>query len=116
MTDIVKAVHDPLTYWDQFREIWELPKDDLIRKYKKLNPNVASIDADIARYTEVTNKVLDAEAMVTVRFVQLDFSLLKNAIAAHCRDWQVRLTNLLREMTIESLDNIYTYMATMKER
>ncbi|VDL84400.1 unnamed protein product [Schistocephalus solidus] len=116
ITEISKAIHNPLAYWDQFREIWELPKDEIIRKYREFNPHVSSIDADIARYTEVTNKVLDAEAMVTVRFLQLDFSLLKNAIAAHCRDWQVRLTNLLMDMTVDSLNGIYDYMATMQEK
>lgn len=68
------------------------------------------------RYVEVTNKVLDAEAMVTVRFLQLDFSLLKNAIAAHCREWQLRLINLLMEMTVEDLSEIYNYMSNMTKR
>lgn len=49
MKDISKAVHEPLSYWDQFREIWELPKDDFIERYRRLNPHVTSIDADIAR-------------------------------------------------------------------
>ncbi|TGZ66460.1 hypothetical protein CRM22_005313 [Opisthorchis felineus] len=116
MQEISSAVQEPLSYWDQFREIWELPKDDFIQRYRQLNPHVSSIDADIARYTEVTNKVQDAETMVTTRFLQLDFSLLKNAIAAHCRDWQQRLTNLLLDMTTDSLNGIYTYIETSSER
>ncbi|KAF6777224.1 hypothetical protein AHF37_03473 [Paragonimus kellicotti] len=114
--EISSAVQEPLSYWDQFREIWELPKDDFIQRYRQLNPHVSSIDADIARYTEVTNKVQDAETMVTTRFLQLDFSLLKNAIAAHCRDWQQRLTNLLLDMTTDSLNGVYTYVATVSEK
>nr|CAH8839495.1 unnamed protein product [Trichobilharzia regenti] len=116
MQEIGTAVHEPLSYWDQFREIWELPKDDFIQRYRQLNPHVTSIDADIARYTEVTNKVLDAETMVTTKFLQLDFSLLKNAIAAHCKDWQLRLINLLLSMTTDSLNGIYTYMNNVQER
>ncbi|KAF5399982.1 Dynein heavy chain [Paragonimus heterotremus] len=116
MQEISSAVQEPLSYWDQFREIWELPKDDFIQRYRQLNPHVSSIDADIARYTEVTNKVQDAETMVTTRFLQLDFSLLKNAIAAHCRDWQQRLTNLLLDMTTDSLNGVYTYIATVSEK
>ncbi|CAH8498261.1 unnamed protein product [Heterobilharzia americana] len=116
MQEIGTAVHEPLSYWDQFREIWELPKDDFIQRYRQLNPHVTSIDADISRYTEVTNKVLDAETMVTTRFLQLDFSLLKNAIAAHCKDWQLRLINLLLSMTTDSLNGVYTYMNDVKER
>ncbi|KAK4469213.1 hypothetical protein MN116_006788 [Schistosoma mekongi] len=116
MQDIGTAVHEPLSYWDQFREIWELPKDDFIQMYRQLNPHVTSIDADISRYTEVTNKVLDADTMVTTKFLQLDFSLLKNAIAAHCRDWQLRLISLLLSMTEDSLNGIYTYMNDVQER
>ncbi|CAH8511548.1 unnamed protein product [Schistosoma rodhaini] len=116
MQEIGTAVHEPLSYWDQFREIWELPKDDFIQRYRQLNPHVTSIDADISRYTEVTNKVLDADTMVTTKFLQLDFSLLKNAIAAHCRDWQTRLINLLLSMTEDSLNGIYAYMNDVQER
>ncbi|KAA0188249.1 Dynein heavy chain axonemal, partial [Fasciolopsis buskii] len=116
MQEISSAVQEPLSYWDQFREIWELPKDDFIQRYRQLNPHVSSIDADIARYTEVTNKVQDAETMVTTRFLQLDFSLLKNAIAAHCRDWQLRLTQLLLDMTTDTLYGIYNYIETIQEK
>ncbi len=49
ITDIAKAVHDPLSYWDQFREIWELPKDEVINRYRQIKPHVSSIDGDIAR-------------------------------------------------------------------
>ena len=38
-----------LAIWDNYREIWEIQKDAFIRRYKKLNPQVASFDADIAR-------------------------------------------------------------------
>ncbi|KAA3679115.1 uncharacterized protein DEA37_0010425 [Paragonimus westermani] len=48
MQEISSAVQEPLSYWDQFREIWELPKDDFIQRYRQLNPHVSSIDADIA--------------------------------------------------------------------
>ncbi|VUZ53068.1 unnamed protein product, partial [Hymenolepis diminuta] len=54
--------------------------------------------------------------MVTVRFLQLDFSLLKNAIAAHCREWQTRLINLLVDMTVEDIAAIYDYMSEMTNR
>lgn len=39
-----------LTTWDNYREIWEINKDAFIRRYQKLNPQVSSFDADIARY------------------------------------------------------------------
>jgi len=38
-----------LTTWDTYSEIWEISKDAFIRRYQKLNPQVSSFDADIAR-------------------------------------------------------------------
>ncbi|KAM7541340.1 hypothetical protein Aperf_G00000036599 [Anoplocephala perfoliata] len=114
--DIEKPVQEPLSYWDKFREIWEKSKAEVINHYRSIKMSAASISNDISSYAEVTNKVLDAEAMVTVRFLQLDFSLLKNAIAAHCREWQTRLINLLMEMTVEDLTGIYNYMSEMIRR
>ena len=35
--------------WDNYREIWEINKDAFIKRYNKLNPQVTSFDADIAR-------------------------------------------------------------------
>lgn len=42
-----------LTTWDSYREIWELDKEAFIRRYQRLNPPVASFDADIARYVSI---------------------------------------------------------------
>ena len=39
-----------LSTWDNYREIWEINKDAFIRRYQKLNPQVSSFEADIARY------------------------------------------------------------------
>ena len=41
-----------LSTWDNYREIWEIQKDAFIRRYQKLNPQVSSFDADIARWVE----------------------------------------------------------------
>ena len=38
-----------VTTWDNYTEIWEINKDAFIRRYQKLNPQVFSFDADIAR-------------------------------------------------------------------
>ena len=39
--------------WDNYREIWEINKDAFIRRYQKLNPQVSSFDADIARLVRI---------------------------------------------------------------
>jgi len=44
-----KHLQSYLTTWDNYKEIWEINKDAFIRRYQRLNPPVASFDADIGR-------------------------------------------------------------------
>ena len=48
--EIAKPVQEPLTYWDQFREIWEHSKDEIINQYRAIKLSAVSINADISRY------------------------------------------------------------------
>lgn len=38
-----------LKNWDKYRDIWEIKKEPFIDRYERLNPTVATFDADIAR-------------------------------------------------------------------
>ena len=116
MNDMHTIVGDAIAHWDEFREIWEIEKESFIDRYRQLNPRVASFDADIGRYTEVTTKVLDSDAMVTTRFLQLDYSLLKNSIVGHCKEWQFKLTALLLEIATKALMDIHNYLHFEGER
>jgi dynein heavy chain len=49
MTSNATNLKNYLSTWDNYREIWEINKDMFIRRYQKLNPQVSSFDADIAR-------------------------------------------------------------------
>jgi len=50
-----------LTTWDNYCEIWEINKDAFIRRYQKLNPQVSSFDADIARSDCITYRYAQAQ-------------------------------------------------------
>lgn len=50
MTSNAQNLTNYLSTWDNYREIWEIHKDAFIRRYQRLNPQVSSFDADIARY------------------------------------------------------------------
>ena len=52
MQDNHKNLQSYLTTWDNYREIWEIRKDAFIRRYQRLNPQVSSFDADIARFVD----------------------------------------------------------------
>lgn len=64
----------------------------------------------------MATKALDSEAMVTTRFLQLDFSMLKNSIAAHCKDWQQQLTSLLLEIATTALMDLHNYLKEMGDK
>ncbi|KAF6038526.1 hypothetical protein EB796_003167 [Bugula neritina] len=115
MQDNAVNLQNYLLTWDNYREIWEIRKDAFIRRYQKLNPQVSSFDADIARYTEVANNVATQETVLNIQFVLLDCSLLKNSILGHCHEWQNKFTELLSEIAttrLKELNDFLTNMAT----
>ena len=64
MQDNAQNLQNYLLTWDNYREIWEIRKDAFIRRYQRLNPQVSSFDADIARYV----------CMIKTHFVIMIFS------------------------------------------
>ena len=50
-----------------YREIWEIQKDAFIRRYQRLNPQVSSFDADIARWEENPHSVFLKVTTLTER-------------------------------------------------
>ncbi|KAI0228083.1 Dynein heavy chain 2, axonemal [Lamellibrachia satsuma] len=101
-----------LSTWDNYREIWEINKDAFIRRYQKLNPQVSSFEADIARYTEVANNVQVQETILNIQFVLLDCSPLKFAILGHCQEWQNKFTSLLFEIATAKMRELHNYLVS----
>nr|XP_022345562.1 dynein heavy chain 2, axonemal-like isoform X2 [Crassostrea virginica] len=99
-----------LSTWDNYREIWEINKDMFIKRYQNLNPQVASFDADIARYDEVANNVQTQETILNIQFVLLDCSPLKYAILSHCTEWQNKFTTLLSTIATSRLKDLHAFL------
>ena len=104
------AMRNYLTTWDWFKEIWQVNKDAFIRRYAGQNPSVSSFDADIARYTEMANNVQLNETILSIQFMNIDCSPLKNSILSHCQEWQNKFTNLLREIATSRLKELTAYL------
>ncbi|KAL4220766.1 Dynein heavy chain 2 [Mactra antiquata] len=102
--------------WDNYREIWEIHKDAFIRRYQRLNPQVSSFDADIARYTEVANNVQTQETILNIQFVLLDCSPLKYSILSHCTEWQNKFTTLLSEIATSRLKELHEFLKDNAEK
>ncbi|XP_063992510.1 dynein axonemal heavy chain 2-like [Diachasmimorpha longicaudata] len=105
-----------LKSWESFADIWEVNRDMFITRYEKLNPTVASFDADIGRYTEVANNVKMQETVTTVHFLDINSDRLKAAIIKDCSLWQQKLTGLLLRITQMTLDGLYQYIAENSDK
>ena len=50
-----------LSYWEKYKSLWELDKDNFIRKYAKQNRPLSQYDIDIQRYKDVQDEVQGEE-------------------------------------------------------
>ena len=105
-----KSVEKYLSTWAPYSDVWELNKDTCMDKYETMNPTVAQFDADIGRYSEISNTVQGQESIITVIFCILDCTVIKNTISEHCRQWQERLSNVLYDIASTKLLSSYKYM------
>ena len=50
-----------MSYWEKYKSLWELDKDNFIRKYVKQNRPLSQFDIDIQRYRDVQEEVQNEE-------------------------------------------------------
>lgn len=105
----VKMIQNYMKIWEPFRDMWEIDKELFLQRYEVANPNAATFDADIGRYTEVANNCQIQETVTSVHFILLNCGDLKKSIIAHCIEWQEKLCALLFKLTLEKVDHIYEY-------
>ena len=111
-----QSLQQYLQAWDNYCEIWEINKDAFNRRHRRLNPQVSSFDADIARYSEVANNVQTQETVLNIQFVPLDCSPLKFAILGHCQEWQNKFTSLPYDIATAKLSELHTFLETSGAR
>ena len=66
----------------------------------------------VRRYTEVANNVQSQETILSIQFILLDSSPLKNAILGHCLEWQNKFTSLLYEIATARLTELTEFLKT----
>lgn len=110
MENNAKLLDQYLTTWlNNFRELWEVNKDNFLSRYEQRNPAVSTFDGDIARYTEVENNIQNQETIQTIQFILLDCSPLKFSLLGHCQEWQNRFTSLLLKLASNTLNKLINY-------
>lgn len=110
VTKCVEKVQNYMTTWEPFRDLWEVDKVRFIEKYKLNNPTATQFDSDNARYIEVANNVQIQDPTTHVHFLLIIVTDFKKSIIEHVLEWQTHLCNLLLEMTMAQIDDIYEYV------
>ncbi|RZC39323.1 DHC N1 domain containing protein, partial [Asbolus verrucosus] len=111
----VKMIQEYMQTWEPFRDLWEIDKDLFMHKYEAENPSAAEFDANIGRYTEVANNVQIQEGVTVVHFIRINCADLKKAIIEHCVQWQLKLCELLHNLTVRKIKEIYEYIKVNSE-
>ncbi|OAF69166.1 Axonemal beta dynein heavy chain 2 [Intoshia linei] len=96
--------------WDNYREIWDIDKKQFIKRYRKLEPHVSSFDADIARYTEISNNIEAQETTLNIHSILLDCSPMKETLLMHCNEWESSLVSLLYELFLKNINELDKYL------
>nr|XP_040043942.1 dynein heavy chain 2, axonemal isoform X1 [Gasterosteus aculeatus aculeatus] len=97
-----------LKTWDKYRDIWQSNQDSVIQRYRRLNPPVTTVDADIHRYTEKAYTVQQEDTVLNIWFVTVDCSPIKSSLAQLCSEWQTRFTELLSHMACTHLKELHS--------
>jgi len=107
MSSSLDKLQKYLAFWEKYKHIWDYDKDAFIRRYAKANRPLSAFDSDIVRYKEYQNEIQNEETIVTMNFISIDCSPLKQALVAHCVGWQNKFTTLLHTNAISELKDLH---------
>ena len=96
-----------LSYWEKYKSLWELDKENFIRKYAKQNRPLSQYDIDIQRYKDLQDEVQSEEQNSKLSFIMLDSNLLKISLVDHCLQWQTHLISLLNTIARKDLEGLH---------
>jgi dynein heavy chain len=104
---IAGELQKSISYWDKYKAIWELDKDQFIRRYAKQNRPLEQYDTDIQRYKDLQDDIQGEELNTAISFVMLDCALLKSTLVEHCNQWQNKLIGLLNSIAFSDLEGLH---------
>ena len=102
-----------LGYWEKYKPIWEMDKDAYIRRYAKANRNLKHYDDDVTKHRNQQMDIQKESISHAINFVQIDCTLLKAALVAHCQTWQQKLLTLLNANARQNLDALHRHFEDM---
>ena len=98
-------------YWEKYKPIWEMDKEAYIRRYAKANRSLKNYNDDVTKYKDQQAEIQQENMTHMINFVQLDCTLLKGHLVAHCQQWQQKLLGLLNQNARQGLDYLHDLFA-----
>ena len=105
-----------LSYWDQYKPLWEMDKESFIRRYAKANRPLKSYDTDVTSYKDKQLLIQGEEISHTINFIKIDCTHLKTSLVNHCVLWQNKLTGLLNQNSFQQLRDLHNLFETNTEK
>jgi dynein heavy chain, axonemal len=99
-----------LTYWDKYRQLWEMDREAFIRRYAKSDKKLSQFEIDIQRYRDQQVDIQQEDVSDNIKFVRVDYSELKIKLVSFAVDWQSRLTSLLNQNARSDLKDLISVM------
>ncbi|GFU64668.1 dynein heavy chain 2, axonemal [Trichonephila clavipes] len=98
--------------WEPYDCLWETSKVDLLKGYKEKGWNAYDFEADINRFLEIGEKVLQIPRYKALEFCIVDCLHLKDSAVARSKEWKNELGSILREITCSNLQNAFDLFET----
>ncbi|KAK9823872.1 hypothetical protein WJX72_006072 [[Myrmecia] bisecta] len=113
VTSIVDKVQILLVYWEKkYKHMWDQDKEAYIRRYEKAQKPLSAFEADVTKYKELADEVLDENAAESIKFLYVDCGPLKQALCGHCDAWKDKFTGLLNAIALRELNALHEYFKT----
>ena len=84
-----------------------MDKEAYIRRYAKANRSLKNYNDDVTKYKDQQAEIQQENMTHMINFVQLDCTLLKGHLVAHCQQWQQKLLGLLNQNARQELDYLH---------
>ena len=108
----IEEVDSYIRTWDMYKDTWELEPQSLLNMYMEGNPATSTFDSDVAKYRHMGKVCNKLESQVWIGFMLVDCQLLQNGIIELCDKWQDRFIDLMKNLVVQRLENIYKFMDT----
>lgn len=105
-----------VSYWDKHKSLWELDKENYIRKYAKISRSCEQYDHDVMRFRNHQSDVYSETSTHVINFVMIDCSHLKEKLISYCLMLQNRLLGLLNQQGLNDLNEIYRLLQESKDK